>query len=102
MTDLELPTTLYFSLCLGPGGYPALLGDIHYDEPTYQDMSAEDRAYDEWVEAIAVFDPRPRAFRVDLDVTTNAPETIREVTDDFYAERTRLLRQRGLWFEDDE
>jgi hypothetical protein len=103
--ELKLPPTLYFSLCLSDmtdDGHIAMLGEIHYDEPRRYDMSAEDRAYNEWVEAIEVFEPEPRAFRLDVDVETGDPEAIREVTDDFRADRERLMRERGIWQEDEE
>lgn len=104
-TEWRIPETLFFSLTLNNNGDTRLLGDFHYDggpgNRGYA-FTAEDRAYNEWVEAIDKYDIRGRAFRIDFDVETNAPEIIREVTDDFVAQREQIMLERDLTQEIDE
>jgi hypothetical protein len=89
MTDLELPTTLYISFAhFGAHGI-GNAGDCQADK---------DRAYDAWNDAESRGYPA-RAFELEFDFATNSPETFRDVTDDFRAERERLMRERGIWQE---
>lgn len=62
------------------------------------DITADrDQAYNDWVDQVDEGRPA-RAFVLEFDVETNAPETFREITDEFEAERRQICVERGLPF----
>lgn len=54
-----------------------------------------DVAYDQFVAALDDQQPA-RIFRIDLDVETNAPEAISDVTDKAISELAQICAERGL------
>jgi hypothetical protein len=84
-TIMQMPTTYLVAVEFEAEGL-ASANDITADR---------DQAYDDW--AAMREDGRPaRAFVLEFDVETNAPETFRDVTEEFQSEFDRICVERGL------
>jgi hypothetical protein len=60
------------------------------------DITADrDQAYDDWADQVSD-GHAARAFVLEFDVETNAPETFREITDEFETEYHQICVDRGL------
>lgn len=84
--NFKLPSTFYLVAAdfedLGLGN----AGDITADR---------DQAYNDFADSLDAGQPT-RVFRIDLDVETNAPEAVSEITEEMMDELSKICAERGL------